>query len=143
MSRSAPANPLISRSSTVLRISSTIPSPPAGRWRWCARHPELALLYFHAVQEAFYARNRDVTQVEELRRIAAALGLDEAGFAQAFADADARVAVARELAETAALGVSGYPTLLGLKDGRARVLSLGYRPLADVEAALEELAAGG
>lgn len=108
-----------------------------------ARHPELALPYFHAVQEAFYARNRDVTRIEELQRIAAALGLDEAGFAQALADADVRVAVAREFAETAALGVSGYPTLLGLKDGRARVLSLGYRPLAEVEAALEELAAGG
>lgn len=108
-----------------------------------ARQAELALPYFHAVQEAFYARNRDVTRVEELQRIASAQGLDEAAFAQAFADADTRVAILREFAETAALGVSGYPTLLGLKDGRAHILSLGYRPLAEVEAALEELAAAG
>lgn len=103
--------------------------------------PELALPYFHAVQEAFYAHNRDVTEVEELCRIAAALGLDEERFAHAFADARTRAAVAHEFAETAALGVAGYPTLLRLEDGRARVLSLGYRPLAEVDAALGELAA--
>jgi putative protein-disulfide isomerase len=107
------------------------------------QQPELALPYFHAVQEAFYAHDRDVTKLEELCPIAVALGLDEAGFAQAFAEARTRAAVAREFAETAALGVAGYPTLLRLEDGRADVLSLGYRPLAEVEAALGELAATG
>ena len=42
-------------------------------------------------------------------------------------------------AQTQRIGVTGYPTLLALAQGRAQVLSLGCRPLADVEAALQPL----
>ena len=44
-----------------------------------------------------------------------------------------------EFGQTAGLGVTGYPTLLALNAGRARVLSLGCRPLAEIEAAIAQL----
>lgn len=106
-----------------------------------ALRPELALAYLEAVQEAFYAENRDVTDAAELRAVAAGLGVAAESFAPLFAEPETRAAVARELAETAALGVTGYPTLLGLAAGRAQVLSLGCRPLEEVERALAVLRA--
>jgi len=48
----------------------------------------------------------------------------------------------QEFAQTAALGVTGYPTLLGLAPGRRpAVLSLGCLPFADVVAALDRFLA--
>jgi putative protein-disulfide isomerase len=99
------------------------------------QRPELALPYLAAVQHAFYAQNRDVTDGAELRRLAEALGAN----GEAFKALPARMAVAEEFAQTARLGITGYPTLLGLAQGRAHVLSLGYHPLAEVEAALARL----
>jgi putative protein-disulfide isomerase len=98
------------------------------------QRPALALSYLEALQGAFYAQNRDVTQAAELRRLAEAAGLDGESFEAALAAPQARATV------TAGIGVTGYPTLLGLAGGRAQVLSLGCRSLAEVEAALVELA---
>lgn len=104
-----------------------------------AQRGPLALAYLAAVQEAFYAEGRDVTDPAELQRIAEALGLDGAEFAAALAAPEVEAAITQEFRDVAGLGVTGYPTLLGLDGGRARVLSLGCRPFAEVEAALAEL----
>jgi putative protein-disulfide isomerase len=106
------------------------------------QRPDLTLPYLHALQRAFYAENRDVTAAGELRRVAEAVGCDGGAFEAAFAAPQTRAAVAEEFGQTARLGVTGYPTLLALADGRARVLSLGCRPLADVEAALARVLEG-
>jgi putative protein-disulfide isomerase len=104
-----------------------------------ARDPALALPFLAAVQRAFYALNRDVTAEAELTAIAASLDLDPAAFAAALADPEIRRAVAQEFAQTAELGVTGYPTLLALRPGRPQVLTIGWRPLAEVDAALRPL----
>jgi putative protein-disulfide isomerase len=106
-----------------------------------AQRDVLVLPYLAAVQEAFYTRNGDVTQPSELQRLAEGLGVDGAAFAEAFAAPEMRAAVAQEFADVARLGVTGYPTLLGLTGGRATVLSLGCQPAAEVETALEALLA--
>ena len=108
-----------------------------------ARHGLLALPYLAAVQRAFYALGRDVRAPGERRALAEELGVDGEDFADAFASAEAETAVAREFQDVARLGITGYPTLLGLEGGQARVLSLGCRPLAQVEAALAELLTAG
>ena len=62
--------------------------------------------------------------------------MDGGAFERAFADPATRAATAEEMAETARLGVVGYPTLLALAGGRTGVLALGCKPYAEVEAAL-------
>lgn len=106
-----------------------------------ALRPELALAYLARLQRAFYTEDRDVTQPAELARLAAGLGVDSARFADDLASPGTRAALADEYAQTASLGVTGYPTLLAFHAGRAHVVSLGCRPLADVEAALAPLLA--
>lgn len=104
-----------------------------------AQHPELTLPYLHAVHRAFYSENRDVTAADELRRIAEAEGADGAAFGELFGNPAVPAAVAEEFAQTARLGVTGYPTLLGLTEGEAHLLSLGCQPVEQVMEALQPL----
>ena len=99
----------------------------------------LALPFLAAVQRTFYAENRDVTASDEPMRIAETMGIGVEAFARAFAALAPRRAVAQELAQTAELGVTGYPTLLALQSGRPQVVSMGWRPYPDVETALVPL----
>ncbi|HEX8375091.1 MAG TPA: hypothetical protein VF606_07915, partial [Geminicoccaceae bacterium] len=63
-------------------------------------------------------------------------------FLDALASPDIAADVWQEFAQTAALGVTGYPTLLGLAPGRRpAVLSLGCRPFAEVAAELDRFLA--
>jgi putative protein-disulfide isomerase len=98
--------------------------------------PDMALPYLHALHRAFYAENRDITLLAELRAEAERLGVDGSAFERAFADPETRAATAEEMAQTARLGVVGYPTLLAMGGGRTGVLALGCKPYPEVEAAL-------
>ena len=98
---------------------------------------ERTLAFLHGLQEAFYADNRDVRHPKELGRVAEAQGIDAASLEEALASPEVRAALKAEFRETAAIGVTGYPTLLALAPGRSAVLSLGCRPYEDVAAALE------
>ncbi len=69
-----------------------------------------ALSYFAALQHAFYAEGRDITQREILVDIAAESGFDRADFGIAFDNAHEDTL--RDFAETRSWGVTGYPTLL-------------------------------
>jgi predicted DsbA family dithiol-disulfide isomerase len=109
-----------------------------------AETPELALAYLHRLHEAFYARGRDIRDPEVLADEAEAAipGLDRSRFLDALASPGVAADVWQEFAQTAALGVTGYPTLLGLAPGRRpAVLSLGCLPFADVVAALDRFLA--
>ncbi len=103
-----------------------------------AEAPGRALGYLHRLHEAFYARGRDVREPDVLADEAGAAGLERCSFLAALASPDLAAAVREEWAQTAALGVTGYPTLLGLAPGcRPAVLSLGCRPFEVVAAELD------
>ncbi|MGF1477405.1 MAG: DsbA family protein [Geminicoccaceae bacterium] len=90
------------------------------------------LPFFHALQRAFYEHNRDITDRDELSTIAVECGLPEAEFRKRFDEPDHGDAIVEEFRSTAAMGVRGYPTLIGLRDGRAEALSIGYAPYEQV-----------
>jgi putative protein-disulfide isomerase len=117
---------------------------PASRALLVIRHqfPGVALLALHRMQELFYAHGVDITAREVLRGIAAAFGVAPEQFDALFDSAEVHAALAREWEQTARLGVTGYPTLLALSKGRAHVLSVGWRPPAEVLAELERLGEG-
>ncbi|MCZ7533752.1 MAG: DsbA family protein [Acidimicrobiia bacterium] len=69
-----------------------------------------ALDYFTALQHAFYAEGRDITQREVLLDVAEESGFDRAEFGTAFDTAHDDTL--RDFAETRSWGVTGYPTLL-------------------------------
>lgn len=69
------------------------------------------LAYFKAVQNAFYAEGRDVTQEATLVEVAEECGLDAGLFRAAWNTQAARDAARRDFATSVQLGVQGFPTL--------------------------------
>jgi len=98
-----------------------------------------ALAALHAVQSAFYAANRDVTQAATLAEIAAAQGVPAAAFLADFAAPAAQEETRRDFAFSQGAGVTGFPTLLagtGAGDAYAMVTE-GFRPADRLLPALE------
>lgn len=117
---------------------------PASRALLLIRHrfPALALPALHRLQGLFYAHNVDVTDRDRLCAFAGEFGIGAEEFGRDFDDPALAAALLREWQETARLGVTGYPTLLALADGRAQVVTIGWRPPAELLAALERLGVG-
>ena len=101
--------------------------------------PHLALDLMEAIQTAFYAQNRDVTQFGVLAEIAARFGVNEAAFIKALASEEARSETWTDYAIAQRTGAYGFPTLIaGYGDERPWVLvTKGYQP---AEAVLANLA---
>jgi len=116
---------------------------PPSRLLTLLRHHYPATLpaALHRLHERFYARNEAITDRALLAETATEFGLDRTTFDAAFDSEDLIEETAREWQTTARLGVTGYPTLLALQDGKAQVITVGYRPAADVEATIEGLKA--
>ncbi|HYD80803.1 MAG TPA: DsbA family protein [Paucimonas sp.] len=94
--------------------------------------PSATLSVFHAIQYAFYAEGRDVTQADVLAE-AASRELAEAGFSIAPAAFREKWMTPEMVAETAAdfgqtrrWGVSGFPTLILERDGKLDLVTSGY-----------------
>lgn len=91
-----------------------------------------ALAFLHAVQRAFYAESRDVTSLGTLAELAVLHGYDGDAFAAGLGDPALHDAVEAEFVEVANMGVTGYPTLVALHDGRARLVAHGWRSPAEL-----------
>ncbi len=101
---------------------------PACRALALLRHhyPALAAPFLDRLQELFYARNEDLTAPATLRRVCGEFGIAAGTFDAAFGSPALAEEVRREWRQTAQLGITGYPTLLALVRGRARVLTVGW-----------------
>lgn len=97
---------------------------------------------FQAIQAAFYAEGRDVTQPRQLAELAASLGADKADFMAAFESAGAREKTRANFQMARRLGVRGFPTVVLQQDGRHQLLNSGYRPWAELQPAIEAWLAG-
>jgi putative protein-disulfide isomerase len=99
--------------------------------------PALTFPLFHAIQAAFYADGRDVTQAAVLTELAARLGVDAAAFAMAFAGDEAHGRVQAHFRQTRLAGVRGFPTLILQQGERLNPVASGCEPLAVVHAAID------
>jgi putative protein-disulfide isomerase len=112
---------------------------PASRAVVVARRSGLGLACLEAVHRAFYAENRDVTQVEVLAEIAAAIGLDREGFLAAFGSDGAREETWTDFAIAQKAGIRGFPTLLGgvAEEGEYGIVTQGFQPAQRILPVLE------
>ncbi|MBF2973280.1 DsbA family protein, partial [Pseudomonas aeruginosa] len=85
-----------------------------------------------AIQRAFYAEGRDVTQAAVLADLAEAVGIPRIEFAAVFDSGEARDATAADFAWVQDLGIAGFPTLLAERNGQLALLTNGYQPLAEL-----------
>lgn len=101
------------------------------------RAPSHALPVFFAIERRFYADNADVTSAAELAGIVAAQGLDREEFLADFESEDLRRATYADFTMAQRLGAEGFPTVILRKRDQLALLTVGYRPLEDLEPAVE------
>jgi putative protein-disulfide isomerase len=97
--------------------------------------------YFKAVQQAFYAQGRDVTQRDVLAAIAEETGLPRADFEAAFDGEEMRLATRNDFSQAQHWGIRGFPALLAEVGGELHLVSHGYLPEADLRERLAALPA--
>lgn len=91
--------------------------------------PDATLAYLDAVQRAFYAGNRDVTERGVLADIAEAFGLDAGTFIALFEAPEIIEATVADFRAAASAGITGFPTVV-LRDGAGfSLLTAGYQPI--------------
>jgi len=99
--------------------------------------PALIFPLFKAIQNAFYAEGRDVTQPDVLADLAAELGTDREAFLQAFDSDAARARTQAHFRQARQAGVRGFPALILKQDTQLHSVSNGCLPLDTVRAAID------
>ncbi len=92
--------------------------------------PKHVWRYFTAVQQAFYADGRNVTDAVVLADIAGRLGLPQAEFESAFASQQMRDSTLRDFEQSQNWGIRGFPTLVAEHDDHLHMVGSGYMPIA-------------
>jgi putative protein-disulfide isomerase len=95
--------------------------------------------YFKSVQEAFYARGRNVVQADTLTELAQQHNIESAAFLDRFHSDETRQKTRTHFEITRRSGVRGFPTVL-LQDGTGTaglLLTHGYRPYAELQPVIE------
>lgn len=108
---------------------------PACRAVVTARHLAAALAWplLRALQHAFYAQGRDITQAETLRAVyddvrhTAADGAPETeAFLRTWDSDEMRAATSKDFVTTQQWGITGFPTVLAIDGEQARLIAVGY-----------------
>lgn len=102
--------------------------------------PQHVWRYFKAVQTAFYAEGRDVTDTGVLADVAEALDLPRAAFEAAFESQQMRDATLQDFEQSQRWGIRGFPTLVAEHDDHLHLVGSGYMPIATLR---DKLAAVG
>ena len=102
-----------------------------------SRWPQQVWRYFKAVQHAFYAEGRNVTEPGVLADLAEELGLPRAEFAKAFASQQMRDMTLQDFQQSQAWGIRGFPTLVAEHGDHLHLVGSGYMPIAALRDKLE------
>lgn len=97
----------------------------------------LVLDFFEALQRAFYAENRDITDAAVLSEIARKQGVDHVAFEERFADVASAYETAGDFHAARQLSVTGYPTVILRKGEDFALLTAGYQDWNAIKEPLE------
>ena len=117
---------------------------PASRGTVAVRSlwPKHVWRYFKAVQHAFYAEARDVTQAEVLVDLAARVGLPRVDFEAALDSPAMREATRDDFSQSQSWGIRGFPALLAEAGGRLHLVTHGWVGPEDLRERLAALPSG-
>lgn len=106
--------------------------------------PEKALAFKARVSQAFYAENRDTTDIKVLAELATEFGRDAESFELEMLSADARNETMRDFLTSQQAGVQGFPLLAaGTEAGGYALVTSGFRTLDGLPEAIEQWLAAG
>ncbi|MES3015275.1 MAG: DsbA family protein [Pseudomonadota bacterium] len=128
----ASGQPFAQAPNTALHIPGFVyDTEPAARATVTVRSlwPQHVWRFFKAVQHAFYAEGRNVTEAAVLADIAEALGLPRAEFGKAFASQKMRDATLQDFQQSQAWGIRGFPTLVAEHGDHLHLVGSGFMPI--------------
>jgi putative protein-disulfide isomerase len=96
--------------------------------------------YFKAVQHAFYAEGRNVTEPALLADIAEHLGLPRPEFARAYASQRMRDATLQDFRQSQAWGIRGFPTLVAGHGEHLHLVGSGFMQIGTLRERLAAVA---
>lgn len=102
-----------------------------------AQAPDRAVELAGRLQQAFYVQGRSLSDPATAVDVALAAGLDGARVREALANGAAREGALADFALSRQLGVTRYPTLIGLRSGQATRLPATGTPLPALLAAVQ------
>ena len=100
--------------------------------------PQHAYAYYHEIQQAFYARNHDITSPDVLAQLAAPYGVSAENFLQALKSEEAHKETWGQFTFTAGLGIRGFPALVLEDKGQFLLITRGWQPFEQIKGALEQ-----
>lgn len=122
------------------RETFTYDTEPACRAVVTARNiaPEKALAFKGRISHAFYGQNRDITDTDELVKIAGEAGFDDEDFRAKFLSADIRNETFKDFLIAKDMGVEGFPCLcVGNDTDGYALVTQGFRPIDGLIEAIE------
>ena len=84
------------------------------------------MTYFHNVQTAFYAENKNPHLTDTYADIAVSMGLNRETFVNKFESKEYKAGVKNDFLRASQLGVRSFPTVLLSVKGKTKVVSAGY-----------------
>ena len=97
------------------------------------QQPTSELNYFSSIQEAFYTNNMDVTNEKILIKLAKDYKIETDLFIEDLNSESIRTLLQEDFDYCKQLNVNGYPTLIGIKDGKNTLISYGFSPFEELE----------
>ena len=101
--------------------------------------PERAAELAAALQRAFYVDGLSLSEPDTYRTVAGNAGLDAAAVVAAFTAPQTQAAADADFRAAAALGITGFPTLVAVNDGTTTPIAYGHATVDEVEARLTQL----
>lgn len=101
-------------------------------------NPNAIFPYFKSVQEAFYAKQQNVTQVDTLSVLAEQYYIETPKFLERFYSEDIMKKTRKHFEVTREAGVHGFPTVVLQRQSGGTLLTNGYRPFEELQPRIEE-----
>ncbi len=92
--------------------------------------------YLHTIQEAFYARGEDITDVDVLIHLLNVIELDSTSFKTFFESERAELLMQHDFAKARSMGANAFPSVVIIDEDGHMVCQKGYRSLLEMEKAL-------
>jgi len=96
-----------------------------------------AFAYLHTIQEAFYTRTEDITNINILCDLVDAMNLDRKTFREFFESERAQLLMEHDFAKARSMGANAFPSVVVIDEEGHMVCQKGYRSLLEMQELLK------
>jgi len=96
-----------------------------------------AFAYLYAVQEAFYTRGEEITNVNVLSDLLSGLNLESRAFKTFFESERAQLLMEHDFAKARSMGANAFPSVVIIDEAGHMVCQKGYRTLLEMQKLLK------